>query len=251
MAVSVNATGTGGTAGATTTGFTESASTLTIAAGSNIVLALLLQLSAKPASVTTTWDSGGTAQGMTQVGSTQGESDNLAFCYIFGRIAPTTGAKKLQVSWSTTSATYTYCLIAFNGADQGSVAGTFRNFQSGNPAASTSLAGYPVGGVNVNSPVGDWAILCAASNIRAFQTSANGLVGTNIYALNTNVSGEGVQKTGAGASTNLACACATSASADPACWAACDIAALGTVASVTVPFVNIGGILRRSRVIQA
>jgi hypothetical protein len=232
MAVSVNATGTGQTGAASTTGFTEGASHITIAAGSNIVLALMLQLSAKPASVTANWDSAGTNQLMTQVGSTQAESDNLAFCYIFGLIAPTTGGKLLKVTWATTSATFSYCLIAFNGADQGSVAGTFKNFQSGNPAASTSVAGYPTGGVNVNSPTGDWAILAVASNNRAFQAVGQGLVGTNIYVQNTNVSGGGVQTTGAGASTNLECGCQTQVTADPACWAACDIAAVGTVGGV-------------------
>lgn len=238
MAVSVNATGTAGTGVATTTGFTEAAATITIAAGSNRVLCLVLQLSAKPTvNPTATWDTGGTNQIMTLVGAPQGESDNLGFCYIYGLIAPTTGAKLLKVSWVTTSATFTYCLVAYNGADQGSAGGTFRNFQSNNPASAASAVNhaYPTGGVNVKSPSGDFCILSAGSNNQGFAltTGGTGQVGTFIYGLNTNVSGGAVHTAGTGAATNLAVSALQNSNvAQPACWAACDIAALGAVAAL-------------------
>jgi hypothetical protein len=234
MAVVLNAAGTAATGAATTTGFTEGAATITIGAISNSVLGLLLNTSADvSATLAVHWDTAGTNQLMTQAGTKIGESDNLGWCYLFGLIAPTTGGKLLKVAWTTISASYTYCLIAFNGADQGSVAGTFRNFISGNPATATSnnVAYPPVGTpAHLNAPVNDMGIFCAASNASGFATSTGGVgqTGTFLYGLNTNVSGGGIYIAGAGASTN--CAVSALNLSQPACWAACDIAAVGTVA---------------------
>jgi hypothetical protein len=105
MAAAVDATGTGQTAVATTS-FTEAASTITVGSGANRVLTMMIQFGAVVSGVTANWDSAGTNQAMTQVGN-EPESDNLATTYIFGLIAPTSGAKLLKVSW-TTSTSYTY-----------------------------------------------------------------------------------------------------------------------------------------------
>jgi hypothetical protein len=238
MAVAVDATGTAGTASlaANNTGFTEGASTITIGAGANRVLVLFVQFSAAtiPTNTTVSWDSAGSGQPMTLIGQ-KAESDNLACTAIYGRLGPTSGSGRLlKMQWDPHVAmSYTYCMMSFTGADQGSVATTFKNFLSGNPAATAASGGAaypPTTGVNVNSPVGDFCVLCGASNNMSINLagSLSGQVGTQLYGLNTNVSGGAVYTTGAGASTNLALAM-SNASSNPACYAAFDIAAVGTV----------------------
>ena len=224
MAVALDAAGTAATAAATTL-FTEAASTITVGAGANRVLALLIQFGAIVSNVAPSWDAAGTNKLMTLVGS-KAESDNLASTYIFGLIAPASGAKLLKVSWIG-SASYSYCMISFTGADQGSVGGTFRNFISGADATRGGVPEvYPTTtGLNVNSPANDFAIACAGSNSATLNAAT---VGTALYNLNTNVSGCGAYITGGGASTNIRLS-DSFASATPACWAACDIAAAGTV----------------------
>jgi hypothetical protein len=229
MAVAVDAAGTGKT-GVAATSLTEAASSITVGAGANRALALLIQFGAVVSNVAAFWDEAGTNQAMKQIGN-KAESDNLASAYIFGLIAPTSGAKLLKVTW-TTSASWTYGLISFTGADQADVLGTFRNFISGNPSsAATSVAeAYPTGGVNVNSPANDFCLLSMASNNQAPSTTTGqtGQVGTFFYGLGTNVSGAAVYTAGAGASTNLSISVAgNGAVAQPCCWAACDIAAVG------------------------
>jgi hypothetical protein len=232
MAVALDASGTAKTGTAAVT-LTEGASSLTVGAGANRALALLMQFGGLVTNVTAFWDEAGTNQAMTQIGK-QAESDNLASTYIFGLIAPTSGAKLLKVSW-TTSVSWTYCMASFTGADQASVQGTFKNFISGNPAstASASNAAYPPGGASINSPVNDFCILGAGSNNQGFAltTGGTGQVGTFLYGLNTNVSGAGVFVTGAGASTALSVSALQNSNvAQPCCWAACDIAAVGAAA---------------------
>lgn len=223
MAVSVNATGTGKTGVATTTGFTEASSSITVAAGSNTVLCLVLQLSAAPAvNPTVTWDNGGTNQTMTFVGK-QAASDGSSVSYIYGLIAPTTGAKLLKVAWVTTSADWTYGMMAFNGALQTSVAATFKNFTSGNPATGSGANQIypPTTGISVTTASGDMAIAGAGSSNDSFGTT--GVVGTQFYTLLTNVSGAGIYHAAVGASTNIRFDSASGG--QTACWAACDIAA--------------------------
>jgi hypothetical protein len=251
VAVSVNATGAAQTGAASTTGFTDAASHITVAAGSNRALCLALQLSAKPSSVTANWDTTGTNQAMGLAGAAQGESDNLAFCYLFGLIAPTTGALKLKVTWSVTSASWTYCLIAFNGADQAAVGTTFKNYTSAGTASAANSGGngafaYPTGGVNINSPSGDFCILSAGSNNQGFDTvtGGTGQVGTFLYGLNTNVSGGAVYTTGGGASTNLALSAnGNGGVSQPCCYAGCDIAAVAASGAI-VPRLRLVGVGR-------
>ena len=222
MAVAVDAAGTGKT-GVAATSLTEGASSITVGAGANRALALLIQFGAAVSNVAAFWDEAGTNQAMKQIGN-KAESDNLGSTYIFGLIAPTSGAKLLKVTW-TTSASWTYGLLSFTGADQADVLGTFRNFISGADATRGGVPEvYPTTtGLNVNSPVGDFAIACAGSSAATFNAAT---VGTNLYNLNTNVSGCGAYITGGGASTNIRLSDSDS-SAVPACWAACDIAAVG------------------------
>lgn len=225
MAVAVDATGTAKTGvAATSTG--SIAAGITVGAGANPILVLGIQFGGDPGAITAcNWDSGGTPQAMTQVGTLKLESDNLGSATIFALTAPTAGAKNISITW-TNSVSWTFGLISFTGADQGSVSGTCINFISGNPACAAATGPYPTpSGVNLNSPVGDFCVLFGASNAETWLTT--GGTGTNLYALNTNVSGFGRYTTGAGAATTLAGG--ANGTANPCCYVGCDIAAVGTV----------------------
>jgi hypothetical protein len=232
MAVAQDASGTVFT-GAATTSFSHN-SLITVGSGANRALIVMAQFGSSVATVgtiTATWDVGGTAQVMFKIGS-QNESDNSACTFLFGLLAPTAGNLTLQVAW-TGSASYTICAVSFTGADQGSPAGTFKNFISGASNTTNLAAAFPAGGAALNSPVNDMGVFCAASNNAGFDvtTGGTGQTGTFLYGDNVNVSGGGIYIAGAGASTSCAISTIAGDGVQPACWVACDIAAVGTVAA--------------------
>jgi len=197
---------------------------LTIGALSNTVLAVFVSFGANPGTVTAHWDSTGANQLMTQV-VTQNATTNDAYTYILGRIAPTTGNRTLSVSWTNAS---DYCVDAasFTGADQGSVAGTFRNTVT---KQATDLGNNTQDAITIASAVNDIAIAGWASNGILLDTT--GITGTNIFVDNTAVSA---------AADYIAGASSVSPSIrdgnNPGSWVAvgCSIAAVGTVGTVTL-----------------
>lgn len=70
-----------------------------------------------------TWDSGGTNQGMTSVGTLLSGSFQS---FAFGRLSPTAGNKTLALSW-TGSATINVCAVSLKNVTQTSVAAAFTN----------------------------------------------------------------------------------------------------------------------------
>jgi hypothetical protein len=233
LAVALDATNATGLTGAAATSTGSIASGITVGAGANRILVVGLQFGGLPGAITVcNWDSGGTPQAMTQIGTIQAESDNLGSATLFALINPTAGAKNISVTW-TNSVSWTIGLASFTGADQGSVAGTCINFVSGNPTTGTAANdAYPHGGVAINSPVNDACVLFAASNNDSLNGS--GTIGTKIYALNTNITGAGTFKLGAGAATSIAVSRDAFTTNNPACYVGCDIAAVGTVGG-TIP----------------
>lgn len=165
MAVSVNATGTNtNNASALATSFTYSG--VTVAAGSNSALVAVIQIdggASTAASVTATWDNGGTNQAMTLIKQTT-RATGQTTC-IFGRRAPTTGNKSLVFTWTNTNCCSAVA-VAFDGVDQVSDATAFKNATS---ATGTSVTPQVV----VTSATGD-IVVTAASMAAGAITSVNG-----------------------------------------------------------------------------
>lgn len=148
MAVAFDAKG---SADATFTGTTVSFTNLTVGSGSNRGLIAVLIFFADPGAFSSVaWDSSGTNQAMTQIGSTQHNSTNNAYVALFGLVAPTSGNKTLKATWTNIVSGYIDA-IAFTGVDQTGGATTFYN----NNAATGSSAAPAV---TITSASGDAAV---------------------------------------------------------------------------------------------
>lgn len=177
MAVSINASATAKVAAGGV--ITLDLTTLTIAAGSNIVLEVwtMFGVSATlPTSVTAVWDFGGSAQSMTSIGSRDTTDQRVQ---LWGLVNPATGNKTLRVSWTNT-ADVTLFAKAFNGASQAGGATTFPNFTSAQlTGANASLA--------ISSAVGDWTV-CGMVDVGANISSAtqtSDFIDTSLSFLNS------------------------------------------------------------------
>jgi hypothetical protein len=136
MAVAVDVTGTQADSGVNVTSFNYTG--ITVGSGSNRALVFLLYINGggtAPASVTATWDSGGTNQAMTLITS-KANANAVDIVYVFGLRAPTSGNKTLAVSW-TNAATYAADAISFTGVDQTSDATAFPNPNTAQAVSTT------------------------------------------------------------------------------------------------------------------
>src|SRR6266704_349235 len=142
------------TAYAATTGTgvtTLSNNNLTVGSGSNRALIAVVTWvnTATPTSPSANWDTAGTNQAMTQIGSTIANGSDV-HCALFGLVAPTSGAKNFTITWTNACGCYVD-LIAFTGVDQTSVAVAFPHFNSA--TGSTSPAS-----VTITSATGNYTV---------------------------------------------------------------------------------------------
>jgi hypothetical protein len=165
MAVTVNATGTVlDQAAATSAAFTG----LTVAAGTNTVMVVVLIFLSNPGSGvlnSIVWDAAGANQTLTLIGKTQATPAGWnEWHFLYGLVAPATGNKTLSVAW-TSSVAVRMNAIALDGADQTGGTTTFAHYTQGqgtSPAtiAVTSavgnlvVAGASVDGANLSAPTG-------------------------------------------------------------------------------------------------
>lgn len=117
----------------------------TIAAGTDRGLVATICTRQAITGLTMTWDSGGTNQSMTQLVSQKQDTWD-EYCYIFGLLAPTTGALTLAASW-TGSAQVVIDVVCFNNVNQTNIATAFPDANdttssgnSANPSASITTA---------------------------------------------------------------------------------------------------------------
>lgn len=211
MAVTLNANSTADAENDTAT--TIDNTSLTIAAGSNIVLIAQIAWSLHTVSgVTVAWDPTGANQALTLIGAVNNTTTNGRVA-LYGLVAPTTGNKTLRASFTGTS---NICLngIAFNGADQTGGATTFPHFNS---ATGTSTAPS----VAVTSAVGNMTVDCTVND--ASQYNSSGQTITFNDASPSLISGAGSRGTGAASVTHSWVLNVTGA------WASvgCDILAAG------------------------
>ena len=128
-----------------TTGKTSSNLTIT-GSGSALLAVLIGNGAANVTSPAMVWDSGGTNQSMTQIGSTV-YVHTVGWIALFGLVSPAAGAKVLKATWSGTLTGY-LASMSFSGTDTTSVATCFTNFNSGTPTGSTGS--FPITGANGN-----------------------------------------------------------------------------------------------------
>ncbi len=128
---------------ATSNGVTSQDLTMTVGMGPNPGLLASVTLQKTGVSgLTVTWDNGGTNQPMTLLGSTS-DASNGGTVYLYGLVAPTSGAKTLHAAWTGTS-DVVLAGISFINVSQIGGAASFANFTStigtSNPAAVTQTA---------------------------------------------------------------------------------------------------------------
>lgn len=111
---------------------------ITVGSGSNRALVALLQFDVDPGTVTVTWDSGGTNQSMTLIEKLV-NSGGTGCAILFGLVAPTSGEKKVLVSWANTVTDNFFAAISFTGVNQTGGTTTFYNATS---AQNSSTAGF-------------------------------------------------------------------------------------------------------------
>jgi hypothetical protein len=218
------------TADTTATGvLTINNANLTVGAGSNRAL---LAVASWVGTVTLSapiahWDTAGTNQLMTQIGSiiTNGAIDQHVA--LFGLVAPTSGNKNFTLSWTGSSGVYVD-LIAFTGVDQTSVAVAFPHFNSAVGTASPAS-------VPITSATGNYTAATFTANGAADLTTLNF---TNLFGPDlTDPNGSGAANYTTGAATNTH-TCTLSATGS---WLACgcDVLASGGAADVLMPQISL------------
>jgi hypothetical protein len=111
---------------------------MTVGSGANRALIAGLFFDAAVSVVAVHWDSAGTNQAMTQIGTaTAGSGSTLCNVYLFGLVAPTSGNKNLHVTWTGTADGYATA-ISWTGVDQAAAATSFINFNSSTNSANPS-----------------------------------------------------------------------------------------------------------------
>jgi hypothetical protein len=175
---------------------------MTVGSLSNGVLVVFLEFNptVSISGVTVNWDSTGTNQSMTQIG-TVAASDATSNVFIFGLIAPTAGNKTLSVSW-TGSSYYVGIEASYSGAKQTSIATTFTGVAT-NATTPTTTGNYPApSGMAITTTSGEMAILAAASLNGTFDSLAG--LGTELATSNSVVSGQDRYLAAAGTTTTVA-----------------------------------------------
>jgi hypothetical protein len=107
---------------------------ITVGAGANRILTCPVAFAnnALPSNLVAHWDSTGTNQAMTLIGSVlliPNQAGNSTVAGIFALLAPTSGQKTINVTW-TGSLEALIAPISFTGADQGSVTTTCKFFSN-------------------------------------------------------------------------------------------------------------------------
>jgi hypothetical protein len=169
MSVAIDAQTTSAFSGSGTNAFTSTA--LTVGSGSNRALIVVMTMDTQtPTGLTLTWDSGGSNQAMTQIGSaTNGQTGgNFNYITMFGLVNPISGNKTLAGSWTSPCGADAYA-YSFTGANQTGGTTSFPNFNSATGASSTAA-------VSITSATGNQTVAIYSDPDQVFN-STNGTAG--------------------------------------------------------------------------
>lgn len=185
--------------------------TLTVGTGANRALIVAVTLQPAATSVAVHWDSTGTNQVMTLIGTV---TDTASVCTVrlYGLVAPTSGNKTLSATWTGTS-DVTLAAICFTGVNQTGSTTSFAHFNSAHAGTAPSLT--------VTSATGDYVVGALANSSGSFSTVGN----TSWYLDNVPnfFSAAGNYATGAGTVTLTATPAVTYA------YAGVDVVAAATI----------------------
>lgn len=196
---------------------------LTIGAGSNrgLLCGVFFENGAIPAGITANWDSAGTPQAMTQITNAVISADGTNSCTgaMYGLLAPTSGNKNLQVSWTGNNVAYAFA-ISFTGVDQTSVAVAFPH---GNSAHTSSTSPATV---TITSATGNQVVAMFANGFSAWGASSGTSIATDVTGPNQGVA--------ANYNNGAASVTATYAFTGTGLWDAigCDVLAAGGAAFI-------------------
>ena len=144
------ATTSGGAGGATTT---TTGSHQSVSAGTGLALIFGITWNGDPGPIIAcNWDNAGTPQAMTLIGSVTPIYGSSVYLGLFGLLNPNPGINlDLLCSW-TNSRAYNSFSACFSGADQGSFATTFINFNSNTGHTGTTSS------LSITNPSGNLAV---------------------------------------------------------------------------------------------
>lgn len=163
---------------------------ITVGTGSNRALIVEVAFLSAQASVTVTWDVGGTNQALTLIGTATVPATNMN-TRLYGLVNPVSGTKTLTISYSVTDSVLS-CVTSYTGVNQTGGTTSFPNF-------TTATGNSTTNSITITSATGDMAVATHVNGSAGY-LSTNG---TNIYILSgTNISGAANQAAGA-ATVNL------------------------------------------------
>lgn len=179
-AVVLDAAGTGANVTNTTIDYTG----LTVGSGLNRALVLVLTWGGNPGAISSvTWDFGGSAQAMTQIGTTQSDPTwTSRFVALFGLVDPASGNKTLRVVQTNSVATK-HAAISFTGVDQAGGTTTFHDFTSASGTGVTLDITVPSAASEyiVVGTASDSAAVSYNSGTQIFSTAGDGWGGAGAY----------------------------------------------------------------------
>lgn len=109
---------------------------LTVGSGANRALEVIVGFENTVTAVTASWDQDGTPQAMTLI--TNKISGSLESVFSFGLIAPTSGQKKLRITWIGVGGEIALNAVSWTGVDQTSVAVAFPHAAADAQQSATS-----------------------------------------------------------------------------------------------------------------
>lgn len=165
-------------------------STLTVGTGSNRALVCQIVWSGTNSAITVTWDNGGTNQAMTAI--TNATATSTAKVVLYGLVNPTSGAKQLRTTWTTSRDVYVNC-VSWTGVDQ---TGGTTSFPHG--VGATGPGSSTIATVTVTSAVGN-AVVAAHTTSEA--TSFASVNNTQTFIDNAAANMDGAGNRAAGASS--------------------------------------------------
>lgn len=169
----------------------KTCATLTVGAGANRAVVCAINWSIAVSSVAVTWDSGGTNQAMALI--TGATATNTQFANLWGLVAPTSGAKTVNVTWNAVNADIIINCTSWTGVDQTGGATSFPHGTGSAPATAATHSVVITSAVN-NATMATTATSGTPSSPTQTQTFLN--------STPTNVSGAGSRAAGAATVTH-------------------------------------------------
>lgn len=197
-------------------------SNLTVGTGTNRALVCVIVWSGLVSTPALTWDNGATNQAMTAITNATAANGTSVSVQMYGRVAPTSGAKQLRATWTTARDVYVNCT----------------SWTSVNQTGGTTTFPHGIGGTGTGTTGQGVTVTIAAGNatMGVFGTASavtiSSVNNTQTFLNNAAANIDGAGNRAAGATT----VAMTATYSGSAVWAAagCDILAAPCAPSLTL-----------------